>query len=170
MRTYKFPEYCTWKECESFIEWCDAVLKDDTVKNNKICFNFTCNQFISTLATLIIAQRVDAFKKKDYELVALYDKEDKANRKWYMNLMGLSKTKREVLLDDYHDTFRVKIQRCFSLDDSLVAVNKIMNVVKSEFELSETVVNVNQKMYKNGKIKMYNYGKVNYPPFWLICP
>ncbi|MFC1510158.1 ATP-binding protein [Candidatus Omnitrophota bacterium] len=93
----------------------------------KVVFDLRGNEVISVLGTLLMASSADRLIKKGYKCFVQYPKQ----RGWFLKSMGIIKED----FEQYLDGIRVPIQRCFTEEESMEAINKkVIPMIREEIK------------------------------------
>ena len=135
----KIPKLFDTSAINSFLGNRDEfLLKAQSTK--KVVLNFSETKYLSQLGTLVIARFVDELIQLNCSCSAYYGQEkSKSVIRWFLVTMGLINDK-NVQDQDYLKRIRVDVQRCFNSKESLVAVNKLMHIIRQEYQLSKSVL------------------------------
>ncbi|MCX5698913.1 MAG: hypothetical protein NTX01_04370 [Candidatus Omnitrophica bacterium] len=173
MITIKLPKYFIDQELNFLLDQLENLVKE--VKNNpqEITFDLIETKYVSVLGILLIVQSCDDFWKIGCKCFIRHITESTPS--WFVRIMWpKNETTNEI--HEYLDTIRVRVQRCFDSDQSQIAVDKFIPIIKAEFKPSDHVLKaLNWALWEFvGNAGMHGYGfygevKAVYPKPVYFC-
>lgn len=137
----KLPKYLDHNQFDALLdqgEQLSARIRDNP---RDVVFDLSETDFISTLGVLLIAHISDNFIAENHKCFVQYGKPKKDSFvAWILGVMGVVKDENSQEVQEYLDTFRVKVRRCHNGKESLEAVNKLILIIRSDIKPSEPVL------------------------------
>ena len=133
----------------------------------------TDTEYVSVLGVLLIVQVCDDFQQLGCKCFIRHITESSSS--WFVRAMWPNNEKTNEI-NKYLDAIRVRIRRCFNSDESQIAVDKLIPIIKAEFKPSDHVLKaLNWALWEFvGNAGMHGYGiydeaKAVYPKPVYFC-
>lgn len=177
MKLIKIPRYFSYSNFDEVLEQEKKVIeKNNFERSETIIFDYSNNKHISVLGLLFLVQLSDFLKEeKNCKCFARGSKESTPS--WFTRIMGWTHGKEDdEKIGEYLSSVRVPIQRCHNNNECLLAVNKLIPIVRLELKPSETLLKtLNWALWElvgNAGLhgySMYKKKNVDYPKPVYFC-
>ncbi len=161
----KIPQYFVHQNFDSFLQ--QVKVLEPVFKNTPqdVIFDFSENEYTSVLGVLLLAQAADHFSNLQCKSLVRSMDAERSNRRWFLQVMDFIKGDDSKELQNYFDTFRVPIQRCYQEKEVYEALNKrLIPLIRKEFNPPEPILKaINWVLWEAiGNSIVHGYSIANY--------
>jgi len=136
----KIPKYLTHNNFNIILGQYENILKEAKNGLKELIFDTSDTEYISILGILLIEWICDSVNEKCKCLIHYGKPKKESFIASIMGIMGAVKRDNSQDIEKYLDDFRVPVQRCLDGNENLKAVNKVIHIIKKEFNPSGDIL------------------------------